>query len=61
MMQTVWFTLVAAVLYLVADRVLDAAERYAGRRFQHRSLVFFGLLLGMALVSFALIRRYTTG
>lgn len=61
MMQTVWFTLVAAMLYLVADRVLLAAERYAGRRFEHRSLVFFALLLSMALLSFALIRRYTTG
>ncbi len=59
MMEIVWFTLVAATLYLVADRVLDAAERYAGRRFENRSLIFFALLLGMATVSFALIRRYT--
>jgi hypothetical protein len=60
-MEMVWFTLVAATLYLVADRVLEGAERYAGRRFEHRSLVFFALLLGLALASFALIRRYTTG
>lgn len=59
MMQIALFTLVGAALYLVADRVLDAAERYAGRRFEHRSLVFFALLLGMATVTFALIRRYT--
>ncbi len=59
MMEIVWFTLVAATLYLVADRALDAAERYAGRRFENRSLIFFALLLGMATVSFALIRRYT--
>lgn len=61
MMQMVWFTLVGATLYLVADRLLDAAERYAGRRFEHRSLIFFALLLGMALGSFALVRHYTTG
>lgn len=59
MMQIALFTLVGAALYLVADRVLDAAERYAGRRFQHRSLIFFALLLGMATVTFALIREYT--
>lgn len=59
MMQTVWFTLVGAALYLAADRVLDAAERHAGRRFRYRSLIFFGLLLGMAITTFALIRRYT--
>lgn len=59
MMQIALFTLVGAALYLVADRVLDAAERHAGRRFEHRSLVFFALLLGMATVTFALIRAYT--
>jgi hypothetical protein len=61
MMQAVWFTVVGAMLYLLADRLLEAAERYAGRRFEQRSLVFFALLLGMALASFALIRRLTTG
>jgi hypothetical protein len=59
MAEIFWFTVVGAVLYLAADRALDAAERRAGRRFEHRSLIFFGLLLGMATVSFALIRRYT--
>ncbi|GMW06350.1 MAG: hypothetical protein QY320_05575 [Gammaproteobacteria bacterium] len=59
MMQILWFTLTAAVLYLVADRLLDAAERLAGRRFEYRSLIFFVLLFGMATVTFALIRRYT--
>jgi hypothetical protein len=59
MMQIAWFTLVGAVLYLIADRLLDSAERYAGRRFQYRSLIFFALLLGMATTSFELIRRFT--
>ncbi len=59
MTQILWFTLVGAILYLVADRLLDAAEQRAGRRFEYRSLIFFALLLGMATVTFALIRRYT--
>ncbi len=59
MTQILWFTLVAAVLYFVADRALDAAERRAGRRFEYRSLIFFVLLFSMATVTFALIRRYT--
>lgn len=59
MRQILWFTLLGATLYLVADRLLDAAERRAGRRFEYRSLIFFALLFGMATVSFALIRRYT--
>lgn len=57
-MQTIYFTLAAIVLYLLADRLLDQLERRAGRRFEHRSLVFFGLLLALALVSFAVIRRF---
>ncbi len=56
-MDIVYFTITAAVLYLAADRLLDAMERRAGRRFAQRSLIFFALLLGMALVSFAVLRR----
>jgi len=34
-------------------------EIAAGRRFQYRSLLFFGILLTLALISFSLIRIYT--
>ena len=60
-MQTIYFTLTAIVLYVVASNVLEAFERRAGRRFEHRSLIFFGILLGLALVTFAVIRRMTGG
>jgi hypothetical protein len=56
-MEALWFTLVAVVLYLAADRILLAIEAALGRTLEYRSLIFFGLLLGMALVAFALIRR----
>jgi hypothetical protein len=56
----VWFTLLAFLMYLGAERILDLAERRAGRRFKYRSLIFFSLLFGMATVSFALVRRYTS-
>jgi predicted nucleic acid-binding Zn ribbon protein len=59
--QTLLFTVLAVVLYLVADRVLDAAERRAGRRFEYRSLYFFLILLLLAVVSFALVRRFLPG
>lgn len=58
-METLYFTALAALLYVLADRLLEFMERRAGRRFEHRSVIFFALLLGMALGSFALIRRYT--
>lgn len=58
-MDAVYFTLVAILLYFVADWILDRAERAAGRRFDQRSLIFFGILLTLALVTFALIRQYS--
>ncbi len=57
-MQALYFTAAALVLYLVADRLLDAFERRAGRRFEYRSLIFFAMLLGLSLVTFALIRAF---
>jgi hypothetical protein len=57
-MTSVYFTLAAIVLYIAADRLLDLLERRAGHRFENRSLIFFGLLLGLSLVTFAMIRRF---
>jgi hypothetical protein len=34
-------------------------EIAAGRRFENRSLLFFGILLTLALISFSLIQAYT--
>lgn len=57
-MTTVYFTLAAIVLYVLSDRLLDLLERRAGRRFENRSLVFFGILLGLSVVTFAVIRHF---
>ena len=56
-MEAVYFTLAAIVLYLVSDRILDRIEVARGARFEHRSLVFFGILLGFSLIGFAVIRH----
>lgn len=58
-MEAVYFTLVAILLYFAADFILDRIEKTAGRRFENRSLIFFGILLTLALVSFSAIRTYT--
>jgi hypothetical protein len=58
--EALYFTIVAIVLYLLADRLLDSLESARGRRFEQRTVVFFGILLTLALVTFALI-RYLTG
>ena len=58
-MQFVYFTLVAAVLYLASNWIVERIEMAAGKRFANRSLLFFGILLTLSLVTFSLIRAYT--
>ena len=57
-MEIVLFTAVAALLYLAADRLLVLIERQRGGPLTNRSVVFFLLLLGLALPAFALIRSF---
>ena len=56
-MEAILFTLVAVVLYLACDRLLLIVEARMGRQLEHRSLVFFAMLMSSALICFALIRR----
>ncbi|MDH3235202.1 MAG: hypothetical protein OEQ29_16915 [Alphaproteobacteria bacterium] len=56
-MEVVYYTMAAIVLYLVADRVIDSAERMAGRRFEYRTIYFFALLTALAVGSFYIIRH----
>ena len=55
-MEAVYFTLVAILLYLVADQALGAIESAVGHSLEYRSVVFFGILLALALGTFAIIR-----
>ena len=55
-MEILLFTGVAIALYWVADRLLVAIERQRGAPVANRTVVFFFILLGLALPTFALIR-----
>ncbi|MCK5480572.1 MAG: hypothetical protein KAJ06_05475 [Gammaproteobacteria bacterium] len=55
-MEILYFTLAAIFLYVAADWIVKRLEIAAGRRFEYRSLIFFAILLVMALTSFALVR-----
>lgn len=57
-MSIVYFTIVAIILYLTADWLLERVEVAAGRRLKNRSLVFFVILATLALSSFSLIQHY---
>ena len=58
-MEMIYFTVVAIVLYLASDRILNWIELRRGKRFEHRSLIFFVIILVLALTVFNLIQRYT--
>ena len=61
-METVWFTLVAIGIYLASDRALDWVERLRGGRFgPERTLVFFGIFLGLSLPTFWLLQSAMKG
>ena len=55
-MDLVYFTLVAIGLYFGADWLLQRLERARGRRFEHRQVMFFLIILPLALASFWLVR-----
>jgi hypothetical protein len=59
--QILLFTVVAVVLYLAADRLLDALELRAGRRFEYRSVYFFVILLALAVITFSVLQRLAPG
>ena len=60
-MSVVYFTIVAIILYVAADWLLERVEVAAGRRLEHRSLIFFVILLTLALTSFSVIQYYAGG
>jgi hypothetical protein len=59
-MDIVWFTLVAVGVYFAADWLLDLIERKRGARFENRQMVFFAIILPLALAAFWLVRTFAT-
>lgn len=57
-MAAIIYTLTGIILYVAADWLLRRLERRAGRVFENRTMIFFGILLSMALVAFAAIRAF---
>jgi len=57
-LEVIYYTLIAGVLYLMSDWILDRIEISRGERFQNRglrSLVFFLIILILAFISFGFI------
>lgn len=58
-MEMVYFTIAGIALYFVSDWILERVEIARGERFENRTLIFFVILLALALVTFSVIRRLT--
>jgi hypothetical protein len=58
-MEAIYLLGIGVVLYVVSDRILRVIERWRGGVIPERSLIFFGILLGLALATFAVIRQVT--
>lgn len=54
-MEIVYFTLVGIGLYFASDWILDRIESARGRPFENRSVIFFAIILVLAIVSFQII------
>ncbi|HET9700975.1 MAG TPA: hypothetical protein VFP70_08655 [Burkholderiales bacterium] len=54
-MEIIYFTAIAVGLYFLSDWLLDQAERVRGKRFENRQLVFFAIILVLALATFQLM------
>ena len=58
-MELLYFTVAAIALYFVSDWIVDRIEQAAGRRFEHRTLLFFAIIFALGSVTFWLIRALT--
>ena len=55
-MEMIYFTVVAVILYLASDWILNQIEIKRGERLQNRSLIFFIIIATLAFVSFSFIQ-----
>ena len=56
-MEMIYYTVAAVLLYLVSDWILNRIEIRRGKRFEHRSLIFFAIILVLAVALFNLIQQ----
>ena len=55
-MDLAWFPVVAIAIDYGADALLEWLERRRGARFENRQMVFFAIILPLALAVFWLMR-----
>ena len=61
MSEILIFTLNAIVIYFLADWIVRMIEARRGEVLKQRQVVFFVIILVLALVTFRLLRMFLTG
>ena len=56
-MEIIYFTLVGIGLYFASDWMLNRIEAMRGKPFEYRSVIFFVIILVLAIVSFQILGR----
>ena len=59
-MEFVYYTIAGIALYLGSDWILNRIEISRGKRFEHRTGIFFVIILVLAIVSFRIIEYLTS-
>jgi len=54
-LEIVYFTVIGIGLYFFSDWLLDQVERRRGQRFAQREVIFFLIILVLAVLTFQLI------
>lgn len=58
-MQFLYYTAAGIILYFVSDTILDRIEASRGKRFENRTVIFFIIILVLAVGSFKVIESLT--
>jgi len=59
-MEFVYYTLAGLILYALSDWILKQVEKWRGEQFEQRTLIFFVIIMVLALTSFKAIELLTT-
>jgi len=59
-MQIIYFTVTAIILYVFSDWLLKRIEAARGKTLENRSLIFFVIIMVLAVGSFKIIEVLTT-
>jgi len=60
-MQYVYYIVAGVVLYFISDLILAGIEKARGAAFEHRSMVFFVIMLVLTLTAFKAIELWLGG